>query len=447
MVAGFVFARSMALAEWPNVSAVRLKAGFPAYSASLPQRPASDLLSSAPPSLFGFTKATSPLGEARSLQTKASHALYIHIPFCIRKCHYCDFVSYPGRSPAEMAAYCTDLEREMALVAGKWLPGPAATVYIGGGTPTVLPACNLEQLLAAVDRFFGRRQGAEVTIEANPGTVDGAKLRALAAAGVNRLSLGVQAFDDDLLRAMGRIHRRRDIYRAWELARRAGFNNVNLDLIFGLPGQDLDAWRAALKEAVALQPEHIAAYSLQVEEDTPWGRLAAAGDLPLPGEELELVMYQEARQILAAAGYKQYEISNFARPGYHCRHNLTYWLNGPYLGLGAAAASHWQGRRWRNYSELHRYRHALSSSRLPREEIETLTPRQQMAETMFMGLRLMAGVDLEAFRQRFGVDACTVYAREIECLYRAGLIEEKDGRLKLTEKGLPLANEVFVEFI
>ncbi|WP_428846043.1 radical SAM family heme chaperone HemW [Moorella sp. E306M] len=379
-------------------------------------------------------------------ENKAS-SIYIHIPFCIRKCHYCDFVSYPGRPPEEMAAYCRALEREMDLVAGKWQPGPAATVYIGGGTPTLLPARNLEQVLDAVDRFFGRQPGAEVTVEANPGTVDDAKLRVLLAAGVNRLSLGVQSLDDDLLAAMGRIHRRRDIYEAFDQARRAGFSNINLDLIFGLPGQTLDGWRATLKEAIALQPEHIAAYSLQVEEGTPWGKLAAAGELPLPGEELELAMYQEARQMLAAVGYQQYEISNFARPGYQCRHNLTYWLNQPYLGLGAAAASYWRGRRWQNYSELHRYRHVLSRGRLPRAEIETLTPHQQMAETMFMGLRLMAGVDLEDFRQRFGVDAREVYARELAGLYRAGLVEEKDGHLRLTEKGLPLANEVFMQFV
>ncbi|CEP68239.1 Coproporphyrinogen III oxidase,oxygen-independent, HemN [Moorella glycerini] len=388
-----------------------------------------------------------PIRKGQGASENKASSIYIHIPFCVRKCHYCDFVSYPGQSPEEMAAYCRDLEREMALVSQKWQPGPAATFYIGGGTPTLLPARDLEQVLEAAARCFGREPGAEVSIEANPGTVDGAKLRDLRAAGVNRLSLGAQAFDDDLLGAMGRIHRRRDIYQACELARRAGFSNINLDLIFGLPGQTLDGWRATLKEAVALQPEHIAAYSLQVEEGTPWGNLAAAGELPLPGEELELAMYQEARVILTAAGYRQYEISNFARPGYQCRHNLTYWLNQPYLGLGVAAASSWQGQRWQNYSDLHQYRHTLSRGQLPRAEIETLTPRQQMAETMFMGLRLLAGVDLQAFRQRFEIDAREIYARELDRLYQAGLVEEKNGHLRLTEKGLPLANEVFVQFV
>ncbi|MDN5345509.1 MAG: hypothetical protein PWQ18_1623 [Clostridia bacterium] len=383
----------------------------------------------------------------KELPPRVGPALYIHIPFCVRKCHYCDFVSYPGQAPGVMAAYGRDLAKEMALVDTRWQPGPAATVYLGGGTPTLLPGVELEAVLGAVARTFGWQSGAEISMEANPGTVDTAKLQALRAAGVNRLSLGAQAFDDALLKAMGRIHRRQDIYQAYHLARRAGFNNINLDLIFGLPGQTLASWRATLKEALALQPEHMAVYSLQVEEGTFWGDLAAAGELALPGEELELAMYQAARERLAAAGYQQYEISNFARPGYECHHNLTYWLNHPYLGLGAAAASSWQGRRWRNYDDLGQYRAALSAGLLPRAEIDTLTRHQQMAETMFMGLRLIAGVDLEAFRRRFGVDARVVYARELTRLYQVGLVEERGGHLRLTEKGLPLANVVFVEFV
>ncbi len=377
---------------------------------------------------------------------KASH-IYIHIPFCARKCNYCDFISYPEQSPEVMAIYCRRLEEEMELAAGTWQPGPAVTVFLGGGTPTILPTGLLERILVAVERNFDRQPGAEVSVEANPGTITLEKLRVLRSAGVNRLSLGVQSFDDRLLKAMGRIHRHRDIYQAYHLARRVGFANINLDLIFGLPGQTLENWQATLREALALQPEHLAAYSLQVEEDTPWGRLAAAGNLNLPGEELELAMYQEAREMLAAAGYQQYEISNFARPGYRCRHNLTYWLNLPYLGLGAAAASSWQGERWQNYSNLEQYGAALSAGQLPRAEIEVTTPRQQMAETMFMGLRLLAGVNLQAFRQRFGKDAREVYAGEMERLLRAGLVEVQGYHLKLTERGLPLANEVFAAFV
>lgn len=377
---------------------------------------------------------------------KASH-IYIHIPFCARKCNYCDFISYPGQTPEVMAAYCRRLEEEMKLAAGMWQPGPAVTVFLGGGTPTILAAELLEGILVAVERYFDRQPGAEVSVEANPGTITLEKLLVLRSAGVNRLSLGVQSFDDRLLKAMGRIHCRRDIYQAYHLARRAGFTNINLDLIFGLPGQTLVNWQATLREAIALQPEHLAAYSLQMEEDTPWGRLAAAGNLNLPGEELELAMYQEAREKLSVAGYQQYEISNFARPGHRCRHNLNYWLNHPYLGLGAAAASFWQGERWQNYSNLEQYGAALSAGRLPRAGVEVLTPRQQMAETMFMGLRLLAGVNLQAFRQRFGKDARDVYAGELERLLRTGLVEIRGCYLKLTEQGLPLANEVFAAFI
>lgn len=386
---------------------------------------------------------------ARSLGplTKAGVSLYIHIPFCARKCNYCDFVSYPGQSPEVMAAYCHYLEQEMELVARTWQPGPVATIFLGGGTPTLLTAAQLAQILEATENYFGRQPGGEVSVEANPGTVTREKLRVLRAAGANRLSLGVQSFDDDLLAVMGRIHRRQDIYQAYDLARGAGFSNINLDLIFGLPGQTLAAWQATLKETIALRPEHIAVYGLQVEEGTPWGRLATAGRLDRPGEDLELAMYQEARVVLAAAGYQQYEISNFARPGYQCRHNLTYWLNRPYLGLGAAAASYWQEQRWQNYSDLQQYGAAVAAGRLPRAEIETLTRRQQMGETMFLGLRLLEGVDLEIFKERFRADARQVYAGELARLYQAGLVEEKEGRLRLTERGLPLANEVFLAFV
>ncbi|MGI9860780.1 radical SAM family heme chaperone HemW [Moorella naiadis] len=381
------------------------------------------------------------------LLTKAGVSLYIHIPFCARKCNYCDFVSYPGQPPEVVAAYCRHLELEMELAARTWQPGPVATVFLGGGTPTLLPAARLAEVLEATENYFGWQPGVEVSVEANPGTITREQLRVLRAAGVNRLSLGVQSFADYLLTAMGRIHRRPDIYQAYDLARGAGFNNINLDLIFGLPGQNLAVWQATLKEAIALRPEHIATYGFQIEEGTPWGRLAAAGQLDHPGEDLELAMYQEARETLAAAGYQQYEISNFARPGYECRHNLTYWQNQPYLGLGVAAASSWQGQRWQNYRDLEQYGAAVAAGRLPRAEIATLTRHQQMGETMFLGLRLLEGVDLEAFRRRFGADPRQVYAGELAPLYQAGLVEEKGGRLRLTARGLPLANEVFVAFV
>lgn len=380
-------------------------------------------------------------------QYRCQAALYIHLPFCHRKCHYCDFVSYPGQRVEVMKAYCQAVMGEMELLGEQYRPGPLATVFLGGGTPTVLPAGDLGGLLQKAFSIFGRQPQAEISLEANPGTVDIDKYRFLLAAGANRLSLGVQSFDDRLLEGMGRIHRRGEIYRSYNLARKAGFSNINLDLIFGLPGQTRAQWKATIKEALSLQPEHIAAYSLQLETGTLWGELQAGGSLTLPDEELTLAMYQEIREQLSLAGYEHYEISNFARRGYQCRHNLYYWLNRPYLGVGAAAASFWQGRRWQNYSSLEQYSTALAAGKLPVAESETLTLRLQMAETMFMGMRLMAGINLAAFQMRFGLDALTVYASELDWLLSRKLVEIQAGHLKLTERGLPLANEVFIQFL
>ena len=385
--------------------------------------------------------------NARNGRRSTNPALYIHLPFCLQKCNYCDFVSYPGQTATAMRAYCRAVSREIELLAATYRPGAAATIFLGGGTPSLLPGGELAALLEQAATVFGLLSGAEISLEANPGTVDAAKYRLLLAAGVNRLSLGVQSFDDDLLQAMGRAYRRQEVYRAYRLARQAGFANINIDLIFGLPGQTMAAWQATLTETIALEPEHVAAYSLQLEPGTPWGDLAADGALPLPDEELVLAMYQEAREQLGGAGYDHYEISNFARPGYQCRHNLSYWHNLPYFGVGAAAASYWQDCRWQNHSSLEQYSAALAAGELPVAERETLSLRLQMAETMFMGLRLLAGINLATFLERFGTDARVIYAAELEWLFSQGLVEIKGGHLKLTERGLPLANEVFRQFV
>ncbi|MDK2820907.1 MAG: hypothetical protein PWP31_872 [Clostridia bacterium] len=373
-------------------------------------------------------------------------ALYMHIPFCVRKCNYCGFISYSSRDLEVMNSYCEALKREMELVSKRWW-GSVSTIFLGGGTPTVLPTNQLEGLLESIYDFFNIKPLVEISIEANPGTVDLDKYKILLKGRVNRLSLGIQSFDDNLLKTMGRIHCKQDIYESYNLARKAGFDNINLDLIFGLPGQTLTNWQNTLKEAIALQPEHISVYSLQIEEGTYWGNLAANGKLILPGEDLELAMYQEAQSKLSAAGFEHYEISNFAKPGYKCRHNLTYWYNQYYIGIGAAAASFWQDERWRNYTDLKQYNQVLTKGSLPRGEIEILTLKQQMAETMFMGLRLIKGICLENFRQRFNLDVIDVYHEEIDYLLKTGLIEIVNNHLRLTSKGLPLANEVFIHFV
>lgn len=374
--------------------------------------------------------------------------LYLHVPFCLAKCAYCDFVSYPY-DPETAALYQKALQQEIRL-RGDEPPagnGGPQTVFIGGGTPTVLPAgalCGIVEELAARFPWPG---GAEISVEANPGTVDRAKLTALAAAGVNRLSIGMQAAQDRLLSALGRLHRCGDVERAVRAAREAGFDNLNLDLIFGIPGQTPADWRFTLETALSLEPAHIAAYSLEIPRGTRLFALLEKGLIQVCPEEAELEMYQLTRSILAAHGYRQYEISNFARPGFECRHNLRYWENGDYLGLGPAAHSHFRGRRRANVRSVTRYAHQVAEGRLPVEEEELLDKRTQMAETMFMGLRLLRGVDLSAFRERFGAGADEVYPQEIARLTADGLIEQAGEHLRLTEKGLPVANIVFAEFL
>lgn len=374
--------------------------------------------------------------------------LYLHVPFCLAKCAYCDFVSYPY-NPETAALYQTALRREIALRGGEPPAGAAGpqSVFIGGGTPTVLPTGVLCGIIDELSARFPWAKGTEVTVEANPGTVDREKLTALAAAGVNRLSIGMQAAQDRLLSFLGRLHRGGEVTRAVRNAREAGLENLNLDLIFGIPGQTLEDWLFTLETAITLEPTHIAAYSLEIPRGTRLSALLEQGLIRVCPEETELEMYRLARSILAAHGYRQYEISNFARPGFECRHNLLYWYNGDYLGLGPAAHSHFRGRRRANERSVSRYAERLAAGELPLEEEELLDKRTQMAETMFMGLRLLRGINLEAFRERFGIGADEVYAKEIAHLTADGLIERAGKYLRLTEKGLPLANTVFAEFL
>ncbi|MGI9950823.1 radical SAM family heme chaperone HemW [Moorellaceae bacterium AZ2] len=373
--------------------------------------------------------------------------LYIHLPFCLRKCHYCDFISFPGVPAPVVSRYLTVLGREMEMVASVFRPGKAATVYLGGGTPTYLPADDLAGLMARVISIFNIEEQAEITVEANPGTLTPEKLQALRAAGVNRLSLGAQSFKDELLETMGRAHGVQEIYQSFTWARQAGFTNINLDLIYGLPGQDLGDWENTLERALELEPEHLSAYSLELGPETPWGRSYSEGRLLLPDDEEVLAMYQRAREKLQEAGYEHYEISNFARPGFQCRHNLTYWENRPYLGVGVGAASYWDGRRWQNLTSLEAYCRTVEEGGLPSDEGEVLTCDRERGDTLFLGLRLLRGVSLKEYRERFGEDLLEVYGQKLERLLSLGLVTIEAGFLRLTEKGLPLANEVFAAFV
>ncbi|HHW44474.1 MAG TPA: radical SAM family heme chaperone HemW [Desulfotomaculum sp.] len=375
-------------------------------------------------------------------------SLYIHVPFCLRKCHYCDFVSYPY-DPEAAGRYREALLQEMALYRERLTPEERRlkTVFIGGGTPTCLPASTLEDILRASRRYFHWLPEVEVTVEANPGTVDGEKLAVLRRAGVNRLSLGVQACQEHLLKLLGRIHTFEQAVEAVKLARRAGFDNLGVDLIFGIPGQTQDQWRSCLEKVLELHPEHISTYSLMIEEGTPLAEAVDEGRVTPCDEELELAMYRQAIHTLTARGYEHYEISSFARPGYRCRHNLTCWQNRTYLGLGPAAHSYRGNVRYYNVGSLPEYRARVRKGELPVEGREQLTPSIAMGETVFLGLRLLEGVDLEAFASRFGRRLEDVYGERLERLCRQGLVEISSGHLRLTGRGLPLANRVFAEFV
>lgn len=363
-------------------------------------------------------------------------SLYIHIPFCARKCAYCDFASWPGQE-ALWPAYFAALAEELAAWSARLGDCCLETVFFGGGTPSLPDAAPIVRLLADLRARFSLAPEAEVTLEANPGTLTPEKLAAYRAAGVNRLSLGVQAFDDGLLRSLGRIHTAAEAVEAVRLARTAGFDNLNLDLMYALPGQTLAQWRATLGQAMALNAEHVSAYSLIVEEGTPMAARVAAGEAVLPDEDLTLEMQRTAIDALAAAGLRRYEISNYARPGRACRHNYVYWTRGDYLGLGCAAHSLLGNARFENPASLAAY---LGGARaLNRREIP---PEEQREELIMLATRTMRGLSLDEYARQFGERFEEAHAAALKPLLAGGLVELADGFLRLTRRGLEVQNAV-----
>jgi oxygen-independent coproporphyrinogen-3 oxidase len=334
-------------------------------------------------------------------------ALYVHVPFCAKKCAYCDFASYPGREDA-WDAYFAALKEELRPWGNAF-----STAFIGGGTPSLVPARYIADLARGI-------RAGEFTIEANPGTLTPDKLKAYLDAGINRLSMGVQSFDDGLLRRIGRIHTADEAARAYDMARGAGFANVNLDLMYALPGQTMDQWAHTLARAVALGPEHVSAYSLIIEENTPIARWAE----PAP-DELTVEMQRYATHALAEAGYGRYEISNYAKPGYECAHNIAYWTRGEYVGVGCAAHSLVGGERFSNPPSIDEY---LAGIR--RCEVQKLAPSDEIEETILLGTRMTRGVPLAALPDRAAADE----------LVRMGLAEITNDRFILTERGLEVQN-------
>jgi oxygen-independent coproporphyrinogen-3 oxidase len=371
-------------------------------------------------------------------------ALYIHIPFCRSKCAYCDFNSYANLDGVH-DEYTDALGREIELAP----PLSVQTIYIGGGTPTVLPLSHFARIFEAVHRRFDAGSLREITVEANPGTVSPEQLAGLRALGVTRLSLGVQSFVDSELRALGRIHSASEAIRAFQAVRQAGFDGLSLDLLYGLPGQQLASWQTSLGQAIALHPNHLSLYALTLEEATPLAAAISRGRLPAPDPDLAADMYELAQAMLADAGFLHYEISNWARSSeWICQHNLTYWRNEPYLGIGAGAHS-WLGRRrWSNVLGPKEYSERVCKDRQPIATDETIGLETEMGETMMLGLRLLdEGVDLMRFQARFGVDLCLRFADELRELTHLGLVETKSERVILSERGRLLGNQVFLRFL
>ena len=375
--------------------------------------------------------------------------LYIHIPFCVRKCQYCDFLSFAA--PLETREqYVFMLCKEMA----EWEKKEevvVSSVFLGGGTPSLLSEKQLEAIFTTLHENYQFTEDAEISIEANPGTVSESKLLLLRKCGVNRISFGLQSTQEEELKNLGRIHTFRQFLDSYEMARKAGFENINIDLMSALPGQSLFSWQTTLRKVAELSPEHISAYSLIIEEGTPFYEkyredeiLREKGEksLYLPDEETERRMYELTREILGEYGYHRYEISNYAKKGKECRHNIGYWTRKEYKGFGLGAASLVEEQRLKNTCDLKSY---LKGKRV--EEAEKLEKEDQMEETMFLGLRMMQGVSMRQFYEQYGIEMKEMYGETIERMKGLGLLEETGDYIRLTEEGISLSNYVMSEFV
>lgn len=404
--------------------------------------------------------------------------LYFHIPFCERKCAYCDFLSAPADLPVRIS-YIKKLQEEVAYYGAQYGEYQVSSIFFGGGTPTILEGYQLAAILETVKEHFNITTDAEITVECNPGTLTAGKAEKLVQAGFNRLSMGLQSADDRELQLLGRIHNFAQFLESYDLARKAGFRNINVDLMSALPGQTLKSWQDTLQKVTALRPEHISAYSLIIEEGTPFyerfaedERIREEGGHPrlLPEEDVERQMYELTETFLHTKGYERYEISNYAKPGYECRHNCGYWTRKDYLGLGLGASSLVEHQRFQNTSDLKTYleqeyspqcegqhEHIAETIQLQEEtgltqtghhiHIETLDKKSEMEEFMFLGLRLMAGISRQQFEKKFQVTLNSVYGEVLRKLKGEQLIEEVAGYVRLTEHGIDVSNYVLAEFL
>lgn len=365
-------------------------------------------------------------------------SLYIHIPFCVKKCAYCDFCSFTADEET-IARYVKSLCQEISEKSERLSGHEIQTVFMGGGTPTILKNHQTYDIMSRIYACYRVAKDAEISVEANPETVSCDSLSVIKACGFNRISFGVQSLDDRILKRLGRIHSVETVYSSFQHARNAGFDNINMDLMFALPEQSVSDFEDTLNKATALSPEHLSAYSLILEENSEFGK---SGFTPVD-DEIDREMYELAKSVLKKAGYEHYEISNFAKPGYECRHNCKYWDLSEYEGFGLSAHSFTGGRRYANTGELSQY---LKNDFSPKESYE-ITIREQQGEFMFLGLRMMRGVSVSDFFEKFGISVFNRFGDELTNLLADGLINHYNDRIYLTNRGIDISNIVFAKFI
>lgn len=400
------------------------------------------------------------------MKTKKVLELYVHIPFCVSKCAYCDFLSWSADA-AWRQEYVEMLVSEIRQAKESYKAYRVTTIFLGGGTPSILSAEQIERIFCALWESFRVEEDAEITIEANPGTVTAEKAEAWKRVGINRVSIGLQSAENMELKMLGRIHTYEEFLDTYRLLRAKGFCNLNVDLISAIPGQSVKSWERTLRKVAALSPEHISAYSLIVEEGTPFyawygeeskgresqgagtdpDRIDGGKRLPLPDEESERRIYEETEEILKEYGYSRYEISNYAKAGYECRHNIGYWRRTEYLGLGLGASSLIENRRFQNLSDYAAYQKAVQSGSHIVKEEERLTQEDEMEEFMFLGLRMAAGICRSDFRNTFGKTVEMVYGDVIRTLEKQELLKCEEDRIFLTARGVDISNYVFEQFL
>jgi putative oxygen-independent coproporphyrinogen III oxidase len=378
--------------------------------------------------------------------------LYIHIPFCARKCNYCDFLSFPVNAK-EHDAYINRLCQEITLSAPSAAAYEISTIFIGGGTPSILEPKCISRIMYTIRRHYNVRKSAEITIELNPASTLRYKFASYRDSGINRISIGLQSANNTELKTLGRLHIFEDFLKCYQDARMEGFQNINIDLMNEIPGQTTASWRKTLRNVLMLKPEHVSIYNLIVEEGTVFQRMQAAGTLSLPSEDEDVAMDEITKELTNRYGYRRYEVSNYAKPGYECRHNYGYWSNVPYLGFGLGASSYFNGIRWSNIRDYRAYldmdlpEDAAHGFVRLHQNMQILSRENQMEEFMFLGLRRIEGISELEFIRRFSVDIHTVFGRQLEQYTRDGLLIHENYHYRFSEHGMNVSNAILSDFL